>query len=38
MPLLYSAVKGITNYLIYTVQRDSKLMQKKPINIMEEED
>jgi hypothetical protein len=31
-------VKGISNYLIYTVQRDFKAFNHKPINILEEED
>lgn len=36
--MLRSAVKGISNYLIYTVQRDYNLLKKRPVNIFEEKD
>lgn len=35
---IYSAVKGISNYIIHTVQVDFKLNKKKPINIMDDKE
>lgn len=36
--ILLSAVKGITNYIIYSVQKDHNLLKKKEVNIFDEED
>ena len=34
--IYYSAVKGISNYIIHVVQMEYKLNKKKPVNIMDE--